>query len=60
MSAFLMIGVLPTSTQLTAFSLKAKAEDGSGVLVRRRILGGKEKIAIPRNPSQFDTYSVTT
>lgn len=57
-SAFLMTGVLPASTQLPAFSLKAKAKDGSSVMVRRCVIGRKEKIAIQRNASQFDTYSL--
>lgn len=51
-SAFLMIGVLPASAQLPAFSLKANTKDRPRVMVRRRVTGRKET---ERNPSQFDT-----
>lgn len=51
-SAFLMIGVLPASTQLPAFSLKANTKERPRVMVRRRVTGRK---VTERNPSQFDT-----
>jgi len=53
-----MIGVLPTSSQLPAFALKAKAKDSPSVMGRRCVPGREEKITIKRKPFPFDTSSL--